>query len=72
MRKILVVHERWSSQSWSVGPESRPRTSRSTRLPRPQGGTVKLSFLAPNEEPPATVTELQDLLPFRRRRRYRP
>ena len=29
----------------------------------PQGGTVKLSFLAPNEEPPATVTELQIFFP---------
>jgi uncharacterized protein len=29
----------------------------------PQGGTVKLSFLAPNEEPPATVTRLQIFFP---------
>ncbi|MGO9874601.1 MAG: YcnI family protein [Acidimicrobiia bacterium] len=29
----------------------------------PQGGTVKLSFLAPNEEPPASVTELQIFFP---------
>jgi len=29
----------------------------------PQGGTVKLSFLAPNEEPPATVTDLQIYFP---------
>jgi uncharacterized protein len=29
----------------------------------PQGGTVKLSFLAPNEEPAETVTELQIFFP---------
>ena len=29
----------------------------------PQGGTVKLSFLAPNEEAPATVTEVQIFFP---------
>jgi periplasmic copper chaperone A len=29
----------------------------------PQGGTVKLSFLAPNEEAPARVTELQIFFP---------
>src|ERR1700688_2294319 len=29
----------------------------------PQGGTVKLSFLAPNEEPAETVTRLQIFFP---------
>ena len=29
----------------------------------PQGGTVKLSFLAPNEEAPATVTDVQIYFP---------
>ena len=38
----------------------------------PQGGTVKLSFLAPNEEPSETVTAYRSSSRFRPRRPSRP